>query len=148
VKVVKTNYTVKSLREALKGQDAVISVLGMGGKKDQFTLVDAASDVGVKWFFPSEFGHNTGSEIVRAFIPLLAEKRKVVERLAEKEKAGMCWTAVINGYFFDYVRIPPAPFVALRLLMNVSRSSKERFSVATSCPKLPQSSMTATPPSA
>ena len=103
--VVKTNYTIESLREALKGQDAVISVLGMGGMKDQPTLIDAAGDVGVKWFFPSEFGHNTGSEKVRAFIPALAGKRTVVEKLVEKEKVGMCWTAVINGYFFDWVRI-------------------------------------------
>jgi hypothetical protein len=77
----------------------------MVGMNDQPTLIDAASDVGVKWFFPSEFGHNTGSEIVRNFIPALAGKRKYVEQLIEKEKAGMSWTAVINGYFFDWVRI-------------------------------------------
>jgi hypothetical protein len=109
VNVVKTNYTIESLREALKGQDAVICVLGMGGMKYQPTLVEAASDVGVKWFFPSEFGHNTGSEIVRSFVPALAGKRKVVETLMEKEKTGMSWTAVITGYFFDRVRTKPIP---------------------------------------
>ena len=51
----------------------------MGAMKDQPTLIDAAGDAGVKWFFPSEFGHNTGSGKVRAFIPALAGKRKVVE---------------------------------------------------------------------
>ena len=81
----------------------------------QPTLIDAASDVGVKWFFPSEFGHNTGSEIVCTFIPALAEKRKIIEKLVEKENGGMCWTAVITGYFFDRVRIRTPHSRRLRL---------------------------------
>ena len=147
--VVKTSYTIESLRKALKGQDAVVSVLGMGGMKDQPTLVDAAADVGVKWFFPSEFGHNTGSEIVRTFVPALAGKREVVKKLVEKEQVGMCWTAVINGYFIDWVsiRLPCSQHCAW-LLTNVSRSSKTRFSASTSRPKLPRSSTMARSPSA
>lgn len=61
--------------------------------------MDAASEAGVKRFLPSEYGHNTGSEKVRAIIPIFGGKRAVVERI--EGKGNLEYTAVITGLFLD-----------------------------------------------
>jgi hypothetical protein len=101
VKVIKTDYTKENLVPVLKGQDAVLSLLGSPGLGDaQLALIDAAAEAGVKRFIPSEFGHNTGSDKIVGLVPMFGGKRKFVERI--KSHPSLSWTAVITGLFFDW----------------------------------------------
>jgi hypothetical protein len=93
------------LTEALQGQDAVLSLVGQPGLPLQKKTADAAIAAGVKWFIPSEFGHNTTDERVIGLLPAFSTKIEVNEYLASKEKDGLSWVSVITCLFFDWVRI-------------------------------------------
>ncbi len=106
VAVKKVDYTsVDSLKEALAGQDAVVSTLGSFAIGSQQPLVDAAVAVGVRRFLPSEFGINTRKAIGKPIGTILAAKIKTVDYLAEQAKAhpSFTWTGVSTGLFFDAV---------------------------------------------
>lgn len=90
----------------MKGQDAVISILGGMGFADQKGMIDAAVKAGVKRFFPSEFGINGRSEAVRQLTPFFAVKQEVLDYLVEKEKDGLTWTSFIVGPVLDWVSNP------------------------------------------
>ena len=68
-------------------------------------IIDAALKMGVKRFFPSEFGSRTYDDAVRAAVPTFDSKKKIIDYLKTKEDK-ISWTAVINGAFFDLVRDP------------------------------------------
>jgi hypothetical protein len=57
--VVQSNYDLESLIQILKGQDAVVSMLGITAMAEQKILANAAIAAGVKLFIPSEFGSDT-----------------------------------------------------------------------------------------
>jgi NmrA-like family protein len=97
---VKTDYTKPSLVKALKGQDAVVSFLGFVGMAKQPELLEAAEEVGVKRFIPSEFGHNTAADLIGELVPVLGKKRELVKRIDSENKVE--WTAIVNGYFFEF----------------------------------------------
>ena len=114
VAVKKVDYTsVDSLKPALEGQDAVVSVLGTMATGNQQPLIDAAIAVGVKRFIPSEFGVNTRKVIGKPLGGVLGTKIKTVDYLEEKakENPNFTWTGISNGFFFDSVRssIPSRP---------------------------------------
>ncbi|KAJ4400757.1 hypothetical protein N0V85_005679 [Neurospora sp. IMI 360204] len=96
-----------SLRDALQGQDAVVSVLATTVVQEQKKIIDAAIEAGVKRFVPSEFGVNTrkaGIERTRIG-ELLAGKRGVVDYLISKAGEGLSWTGLSTGLFFDPVHV-------------------------------------------
>ena len=95
----------ESLVAALKGSDVVLALLGAPGLQIEPQIVDAAAAAGVKWFVPSEFGHDTTDERVTGLLPVFKSKTAVIDRLRSKEKDGLAWTALITGLFFDRVRI-------------------------------------------
>ncbi|KAH8817656.1 hypothetical protein DL96DRAFT_1534618 [Flagelloscypha sp. PMI_526] len=100
VKVIKGNYTQSSLEEAFKGQDAVVSTVGVGGFAIQKTIVDAAVANGVKRFFPSDFGvHRT--EKTFAFLPITKVKEDLADYLVSRE-GEISWTAILTSVFFDW----------------------------------------------
>lgn len=86
---------------ALKGQDAVISVVGPTGFADQKKFIDAAITAGVKRFLPSEFSANTLSPAVLQLLPLFAQKKEVLDYLKRKEDSGLTWTAIMTSGLFD-----------------------------------------------
>jgi len=92
----------QSLKDALRGIDAVISTLGkMSGLECQFRLIDAAVAAGVKRFIPSEFGADLQNPKTRAF---LTYRTKVqVEEHLEKlaREANLTYTYVYNSLLFD-----------------------------------------------
>jgi saccharopine dehydrogenase-like NADP-dependent oxidoreductase len=91
------------LVEALTGQDAVFSLVSGHAIVDQHKTIDAAVTAGVKWFVPSEFGHNTTDERILKFLPKFSDKIKVVDDLKSREKDGLSWVSVITALFFDWV---------------------------------------------
>ncbi|KAK0665968.1 hypothetical protein QBC41DRAFT_231670 [Cercophora samala] len=90
-----------SLRSALDGQDAVVSVVGSPGVAAQKLAVDAAVAAGVKRFIPSEFGVNTRKVRDRPIGRILREKVEVVDYLIGRE-GEISWTGVSTGLFFDW----------------------------------------------
>jgi len=105
VKVIPTDYTPSSLVEALAGQDAVISLLGLSAiGEQQYALIDAAIKAGVKRFLPSEFGIDTTSAKLLAVVPPFAVRAELIDYLKAKQAEGshIEWTAVVTGMFLDW----------------------------------------------
>ncbi|RDW91654.1 hypothetical protein BP5796_02819 [Coleophoma crateriformis] len=98
----KTDYSESDLVAAFQGQDAVISVVGMGGFTEQKKFIDAAVAAGVKRFIPSEFSSNTLSPAVLQLLPVFGQKMEVLEYLKTKEASGLTWTAIWTALLFDW----------------------------------------------
>lgn len=97
---------LESLKSALAGQDAVVSVLGSAALgAQQAKVVDAAVAAGVKRFIPSEFGINTRKVEGQTIAKILGFKIKLVDNLIAiaKENPNFTWTGVNTGMFFDYL---------------------------------------------
>jgi uncharacterized protein YbjT (DUF2867 family) len=102
--VVRINYDLESLTDAFKGQDAVVLCLAIGALGLGREMVDAAVAARVKWFLPSEYGHDPTDARIVQLVPATKAKTSVVAHLKEVEKEGLSWTGVITGLFFDWVR--------------------------------------------
>jgi len=103
VNLVTIDYSnPKTLVDALKSQDAVISALNHAFLANQRALLDASVSVGVKRFIPSEFGSNTLNPKAGQ-LPVFAHKKveqQYIEDLAAQDK--ISYTFVINGPFLDW----------------------------------------------
>ena len=121
VTAIPVDFTsLDSLTDALKGQDAVVSVLGTMSVGNQGPLVEAALAAGVKRFIPSEFGVNTRKAKGKPIGKILAAKIDLVDELEvkAKENPGFSWTGLGVGLFFDNVSFcvgPPPSLVKLAL---------------------------------
>ncbi|PSN58963.1 NAD(P)-binding protein [Corynespora cassiicola Philippines] len=102
INVIKTEYTLGPLTEFLKGQDVVLCVLDPAALAAEAVVIDAATSAGVKWFIPSEFGHNTADERVLSSLPLLKGKTDIVTKLESKKASGLNWVGIVTGLFFDW----------------------------------------------
>ncbi|KAJ5831691.1 hypothetical protein N7474_000002 [Penicillium riverlandense] len=102
VVVHKTDFSGAGLEAALKGQDAVISVVGAAGFGEQKKIVDAAIRAGVKRFIPSEFSASSQNEAVLHLLPLFGQKKELVEYLKTKESGGLSWTGIATSLLFDW----------------------------------------------
>lgn len=104
IAVTHADYTsVSSLTTAFKGQDAVISVVGVAGLAGQSILFDAAVAAGVKRFLPSEFGSDIANANVAA-LPCFGPKLNTRKHIEAKIAAGadITYTYVVNGAFLDW----------------------------------------------
>ncbi|KAL4985311.1 hypothetical protein BDW68DRAFT_198911 [Aspergillus falconensis] len=99
--VRKSDFSPSDLREALTGQDAVISAVGAPGFAEQKELIDAAIAVGVSRFIPSEFSADSQNDTVLALLPLFRQKKEVIEYLKSKEKE-IDWTGIACSGLFDW----------------------------------------------
>jgi len=102
VKVVETDFThLESLAAALKGQDAVVSVVSDPSVLSQKLMIDAAIAAGVKRFLPSNYGSNMANPNCRK-LPIFAMKVAVEDYLMEKSKTtDLTYTLVYTGGFTD-----------------------------------------------
>jgi len=101
------------IRHELDGVDAVVSALSGKALRAQPVIQDAAADVGVKRFYPSEYGfHNwyrrPGSDW--AFVhPIWDQKSKLNERAVLHpaiDKGKMSYTVIGCGDFYNQEREP------------------------------------------
>ncbi|KAL3421129.1 isoflavone reductase [Phlyctema vagabunda] len=99
--VVKSSFTLDSLTEVFRGQDAVISMLPITALAEQGTVIDAAIAAGVKRFFPSEYGSDSANPAVIAAVPFFEAKMRYLDYLRSKEDV-ISWTGLITGPFFDW----------------------------------------------
>ena len=99
-KVVRADYeSLGSLKSALEGQDAIVSLVAGHAIPTQTKLIDAAIAAGVKRFIPSEFGCDTSDPRLLEAVPIFKAKVEVQKYLKNKEKE-ISWTNVITGAFF------------------------------------------------
>ncbi|GKU05865.1 unnamed protein product [Fusarium langsethiae] len=102
VTVRTTDFSLDDLSEALKGQEVVISALGVEGFDQQQKLVDASVRAGIKRFLPSEFSSSSEDPVVLELFPLFEVKKNLIEYLKSKEKDGLSWTGLATGLLFDW----------------------------------------------
>ncbi len=105
INVLKTDYSPPSLLKAFQGQDAVISAVGPLGLPEQTKMIDAAAEVGVKRFIPSEFGSDRSKGTQLDFERWQQVKSKAFDHMVKKceENEALTWTALLTGPFLDWV---------------------------------------------
>jgi uncharacterized protein YbjT (DUF2867 family) len=103
--VAKVDYeSLDSLKNALTGQDVVVSTLGVGAvpRDTHLRLVDAAVAAGVKRYIPSEYGCDTTNPQT-AKLPVFGDKVAVQEYLKKANKeSGLSYSFLITGPFLDW----------------------------------------------
>jgi len=104
VKVARTDYSLDSLVDIFKGQDAVLCLMSGYGKSLENTIVDASIKAGVKRYFPSEFGTHLQQPGLAEKLPMFQAKVDLVNYLKSKESTGLTWTAISTGLFIDWDR--------------------------------------------
>ncbi|KAH6880653.1 hypothetical protein B0T10DRAFT_531693 [Thelonectria olida] len=93
-----------SWREALEGQDVVISFLVPPATEWQNLAADAAVAAKVKRFIPSEWGMNTTILGNTIFSRLLSDKKATQDHLRRlsEENEFFSWTGISTGLWFDW----------------------------------------------
>ncbi|OQV11222.1 hypothetical protein CLAIMM_15085 [Cladophialophora immunda] len=129
---LKTDYSHKSLVGIFQGQDVVVSTIAGHALLEQIQIVDAAIEAGVKRFIPSEFGSDTSNEVGLQLFSFWNQKDQVRKYLDEK-KNQMEWTAIFNGFFFDWgVKVGFIPFDTATKTATIYPKYKDvTFSVST-----------------
>ncbi|KKY15332.1 putativelike family protein [Phaeomoniella chlamydospora] len=134
VTVKKVNYeSTASLKEALQGQDAVVSTTASAAVGNQVPIVDAAIAAGVKRFIPSEFGINTRTLTHPGLKTILGGKIKTFDYLIEKSKENpsFTYTGVSSSLFFDWgLKFTGLGFNKANKTFNVVDSGNESYSVS------------------
>lgn len=95
------------LVEILTGQGAVVASIGRrGGLPTQRTIIDAAVRAGVWRFIPSEFGADTQNDALIINVPLVKQKRAILEHLqrVSAKTPSFKWAGISCAAFLDWVR--------------------------------------------
>lgn len=66
--------------------------------ESQTAFINAASEAGVRWVLPTEFGSDIHSQLAKDF-PMMSMKNQFRDLIEEK---GMSWIAVVNNPWFDW----------------------------------------------
>ncbi|KAF2139476.1 uncharacterized protein K452DRAFT_352678 [Aplosporella prunicola CBS 121167] len=104
VNVVHVDYaSLPDLTNALKGQDAVVSVLPTGAIDTQIPLIEASIAAGVKRFIPSDFGGDIGNPKA-ATLPVYQPNIAVHRALEAQTQAHpeFTYTTIRNGVLLDW----------------------------------------------
>jgi len=90
------------LVRAFSSQDVVIATTGFPAHGEQYKLVDAAVEAGVKRFFPSEWGFDNDDPACQGMSPVFAAKGELAQYLRLKESAAFSWTAVATSIWLEW----------------------------------------------
>lgn len=95
--------SVDSVIAAFKGQDAVISTVGLAGLSAQNVLVEAAVAANVKRFLPSDFGGDFANPKI-CDIPIFKSKTDIHKALREAAaaKPDFTYTLICTNAFLDW----------------------------------------------
>ena len=103
------NLTVKSgdytdtsfLASALKGQDALIIILGFAAPHDvQYNLITAAAEANVPFVFPVEYGSDTQDPKVLQAVPMIAAKTQYRQKIVDLGKSS--FIALVSNPWTEY----------------------------------------------
>ncbi|KAF2436256.1 NAD(P)-binding protein [Tothia fuscella] len=101
IPVIKVDYNLPSLTKAFQNQDAILSCVKISAVPLEKIFIDAAVAAGVKWFFPSEYGHPLSKEVLE-LSPTSGVKVESIEYLRKMEGRGLRWVGVTTGLFLDW----------------------------------------------
>jgi hypothetical protein len=89
----------------MRGQDAVVCVVGPAGIPLQTIMMDAAEAAGVQRFVVDEFGRVPGYMSVSEFETIGASRTAILRYAAQKASLNpaFSWSAVAIGHPFDWV---------------------------------------------
>jgi uncharacterized protein YbjT (DUF2867 family) len=102
VEVHRSDYTESSLLSAFQGQDAIVSTIATFSTHLQTSIIATAVKAGVKRFVPSEYGIDTSLPTIPNFVPPATPKQDTIQCLKSYESAGLSWTGICVGAFFDW----------------------------------------------
>jgi hypothetical protein len=96
---------LEGFSSAMRGQDAVVCVVGPAAVSLQPIMMDAAEAAGVQRFVVDEFGRVPGSKGIPEFETVSASRQAVLHYAAQKtlKNPGFTWSAVAIGHPFDWV---------------------------------------------
>jgi uncharacterized protein YbjT (DUF2867 family) len=95
-------YPEKSLVKAFKGQDAVVSALTSLGVAQQYRMIDAAVEAGVKRFVASEYGLDNLNTKAQALNTVFRDKGMIQGYLKSKESEGLTWHSIACGMWIKW----------------------------------------------
>jgi hypothetical protein len=103
--VIRTSYDLEGFSAAMRGQDAVVCVVGPAGVSLQPIMMDAAEAAGVQRFVVDEFGRVPGSKGLPEFEAVGAGRKAVLQYAAQKalSNPAFSWSAVAIGHPFEWV---------------------------------------------
>ncbi|GFP55593.1 hypothetical protein ACSS6W_009052 [Trichoderma asperelloides] len=105
ITVKKSSYdNLKTLSEALKGQDALVEAFNPAAAEHQNTIVQAALAAGVAHLITPEFSTDSfsaNSEEIRIFEPK-HKAQKELEKLTSSPDCTLSWTGIVLGAWFDW----------------------------------------------
>jgi len=118
LKLVKVSFeNEQELVKKLIGQDAVVVSISKGGIAAQKILISAAVKAGVQRFIPSEFGGDTLNEGLMNNVPILQEKKAVLDYIRKISETipSFKWTGISSAAFLDWVSGPFITFHYIRI---------------------------------
>lgn len=107
VNIIRTDYNVPALKEALRGQDAAVSAVGIAGIPTQVEMIDAAEAVGIRRFIISDFGYGPHHRYLPEFEAVGKPRMAVLAHAEKKASANpaFTWSAVAIGIPIDWVSV-------------------------------------------
>lgn len=101
----KIDYTAEELTQALKGQDAVVCVVGPRAVQLQTTMIDAAEAAGVKRFIVDDFGWGPDIRSFPEFAEPHTQRAEQWNHAKVKAAANSAftWTGITVGNPVDWV---------------------------------------------
>ena len=91
---------VKALQSSK--QDVIISTIGLSAQAEQYKLIDAAIEAGVKRFIPSEWGMDNADVNNQGLCPIFKGKAETEIYLRSKESPTFGWTAVATSIWLEW----------------------------------------------
>ncbi|EXJ92009.1 hypothetical protein A1O3_00559 [Capronia epimyces CBS 606.96] len=135
IPVTRTDYTVPALTAALRGQDAVVSAVGVAGISKQKDMMDAAEAAGVRLFILSDFGYGPAHQHLPEFDTIGKPRQEVLSYASERAKSNpqFTWSAVAIGNPIDWAlnAFPTLGFDFVNRKAIIYDSGTERFTGTT-----------------
>ncbi|KAK5171966.1 uncharacterized protein LTR77_003603 [Saxophila tyrrhenica] len=99
---VSDDFPHDELVRALRGQDVVVSTIGLLAQANEYKLVDAAVEAGVKRFIPSEWGMDNSDINNQELCPVFKGKGEMERYLRSKESEDFSWTALATSIWLEW----------------------------------------------
>ncbi|KAF4343501.1 hypothetical protein FBEOM_2527 [Fusarium beomiforme] len=135
IPVIRTEYTLGALTQALSGQDAVVCVVGPAGISLQATMIDASLAAGVKRFLVDDYGWGPDFRSYPEFEAVRAQRVVGSDRAKEHAAANpdFTWTGIAIGNPIDWAlkRFPTMGFDIKNRSAIIYDEGKEYFTGTT-----------------
>lgn len=96
------DYPNDELFQVFRGKNAIVSCISPWAWDIQQRIIDVAVKAGDQRFKPAVFTYDTANAKAIAILPPLQIRADEVNHLKAQESAGLTWTAIVTGSFFDW----------------------------------------------